>query len=71
MIVLPAAFFLSFGLVISGSFAVAMGKPMVKLGGLGLLLAGIGIAAVAMWISLGRPSEWFAPGENTDYDPRR
>ena len=71
MVVIPAAFFAAFGLVLTGAFVIALGKPMAKLGGLGLLLVGIAISAVALWFSLGRPPEWFAPGENTDYDPRR
>ncbi len=71
LIILPAAYFGAFGAIIFGSFYIAFGRPMTKLGGLGLILVGIAVSGVALWVTFGRPAAWFPPGENTDYDPRR
>ena len=66
---------IDFGIAIStvvwGALYISFGKPWVKVGGLGLLLVGVVLWAVGLWVATGRPRHWFAPGENTDFDPRR
>ena len=46
-------------------------SAQTRLTGLALLVLGFVMWPLAMWLSLGRPRDWFEPGRNTDYDPRR
>ncbi len=66
LIILPAAYLAASGAVIYGATFVAFGRPGEKLLGFGLLFVALVVFAVALWITFGRPTQWFPPGENTD-----
>ncbi len=71
MIVLPIAFLAAAGGVVWGAVYLSIGDPGQKLWGLVVLAASLGTWMVGLWLAFGRPAHWFAPGENTDFDPRR
>lgn len=54
-----------------GAAWLMLGDPGQRFAGLVLLAIGLVMWPLAMWLSLGRPRDWFEPGGNTDFDPRR
>ncbi len=71
LVVLPFAFLGAAGGVIWGAVYISIGIPGQKLRGLIVLAVSLGVWMVGLWLAFGRPAHWFAPGENTEFDPRR
>lgn len=66
LVFLPVAYLAASGAVIVGATFIAFGRPVEKLVGLGLIAGALVTFALSLWITFGRPSQWFPPGENTD-----
>ncbi len=71
MIVLPIAFLAATGGVVYGAIFLSLGTPGQRLTGLAVLAGSMLVWMVGMWLAFGRPTHWFPPGENTEFDPRR
>lgn len=68
---LPFAFVAAAVAVTYGSFGIVFSPKFEKLYGVLLIAVGVTLFTVSTWLALGRPKYWFAPGENSDFDPRR
>lgn len=66
LVTLPVAYLAASGAVIVGATFIAFGRPGEKLIGLGLIAGALVTFALALWITFGRPNQWFPPGENSD-----
>ncbi len=71
IIIVPGIFLAASAGVVYGALFLALGEPLRRLAGLALLLGSLGGFMVGLWWAFGRPKHWFAPGENTEFNPRR
>jgi hypothetical protein len=57
--------------VYAAAWLVLGQSALTRIGGVVFLILGFLMWPFAFWLALGRPKDWFQPGRNTDFDPRR
>jgi hypothetical protein len=71
VVLVPVIFLAATSGVVYGAVFLALGRAMERLLGFGLLMAALAGFMFGLWWAFGRPKHWFAPGENTEFNPRR
>lgn len=71
IVFLPPLLLATAAFILYGAFIIVLERPLMRLVGLGMVLGGIAVWSVGLWLAFGTPRDWFEPGRNTSYDPRR
>lgn len=71
VIIVPIVFIAASAGIFYGALMVVFSAPLGKLLGLAVLAAALLGYMFGLWWAFGRPKHWFAPGDNTEFNPYR